>query len=111
MKLNKKLEIGIKAITALKKRNGFASASEILEESGTTINFLEQVMHNLKRGGLISVKRGPNGGYLLNNSESITAYSVAKAVGRFNDESSDYGNNTANVLQKNVMEAYKNTVL
>lgn len=111
MKLNKKLEIGINAVTALKKRDGFVRTKDIAKEIGTTVNFLEQVMRNLRTDGIVSVKRGPGGGYSLNKESDLTAYSVAKAVGRFSDNLKDGDVSLTAQLQKNILEAFRNTKL
>lgn len=111
MKLNKKLEIGINAVTALKKRDGFVRTADIADEIGTTVNFLEQIMRNLRTGGLVTVKRGPGGGYSLNKDSDLTAYSVAKAVGRFPDNLSEGDVDAPSQLRKNIVEAYRSTKL
>lgn len=111
MKLNKKLEIGINAVTALKKREGFVRTSDIAVEIGTTVNFLEQIMRNLRNGGIVSVKRGPGGGYSLNKESDLTAYSVAKAVGRFSDNLNEEDASLPAQLRKNIVEAFRSTKL
>ena len=111
MKLNKKLEIGINAVSALKKREGFVRTADIAGEIGTTVNFLEQIMRNLRTGGIVSVKRGPGGGYALNKESELSAYSVAKAVGRFQDNLVDGDVSLTAQLQKNILEAFRNTKL
>lgn len=111
MKLNKKLEIGINAVSALKKRDGFVRTSDIADEIGTTVNFLEQIMRNLRTAGIVIVKRGLGGGYSLNKEIDITAYSVAKAVGRFQSNLKDGDVSLTAQLQKNIIEAFRNTKL
>lgn len=111
MKLNKKLEIGINAVSALKKREGFVRTSDIALEIGTTVNFLEQIMRNLRTGGIVIVKRGPGGGYILNKEADLTAYSVAKAVGRFNEKVTDGDVSLTAQLRKNILEAFRITKL
>lgn len=111
MKLNKKLEIGINAVSALKKREGFVRTADIASEIGTTVNFLEQIMRNLRTDGIVTVKRGPGGGYSLNTEADLTAYSVAKAVGRFSNNLKDGDVSLTAQLQKNILEAFRNTKL
>jgi Rrf2 family protein len=112
MKLNKKLEIGINAVTALKKSgNGFVRTADLAKEIGTTVNFLEQIMRNLRTSGIVSVKRGPGGGYSLNRESEVCAYSIAKAVGRFNDNITDGDVSFTAQLRKNILEAFRNTKL
>lgn len=111
MKLNKKLEIGINAVSALKKREGFVRTSDIAEEIGTTVNFLEQIMRNLRTGGIVVVKRGPGGGHSLNKESELSAYDVAKAVGRFQDNLVDGDVSLNAQLRNNILEAFRNTKL
>lgn len=109
MKLNKKLEIGLNAVVALKKREGFVRTQDIASEVGTTVSFLEQIMRNLRTNGIVNVKRGPGGGYALNKESEITAYSVAKAVGRFDDDSIHLSGTPIGDLRMNLMNAYRQT--
>lgn len=114
MKLNKKLEIGINAIAALKKRGantGPVKTALLAEEIGTTPNFLEQIMRNLRVSGIVSVQRGPGGGYSLNHDPELTAYAVAKAVGRFPDNLNDGDASVPAQLRKNILEAFRSTKL
>lgn len=111
MKLNKKVEIGINAVGALKKREGFSSSKDLAAEVGTSVNFLEQIMRNLRQGGIVNVKRGPGGGYALNKENEVTAYSVAKAVGRFNDGVDAEDQSVSAQLRNNILQAYQNVKL
>lgn len=108
MKLNKKVEIGMNAITALRKRGGFVNAADIAIDVGTTVPFIEQIMRNLRVAGIVEVKRGPGGGYALNRDTALSAYSVAKAVGRFPDKIRSDGTLTSD-LMINILAAFKNT--
>lgn len=110
MKLNKKVEIGINAIGALKKRDGFATSKDLAPEVGTTISSLEQVMRNLRQGGIVTVKKGPGGGYCLNKDNEVTAYTVAIAVGRFGEvDASDQS--ASSQLRQSILQAYHNVKL
>jgi Rrf2 family protein len=111
MKFNRHLEIGINAVIALKKRNTPTRVQDLLEEVGTTQNFLEQVMRKLRVEGIVVSVRGPGGGYVLANTPTpITAYHVAKAVGRdFGVLSLDQA--PMDRLGKAITDAYLNTVL
>lgn len=111
MKLNKKLEIGINAVSALKGKEEFVKTSDIATQIGTTVNFLEQIMRNLRTGGIVNVKRGPGGGYSLNKDADLTALSVAKAVGRFPDNLPEGDVSLTAQLRKNIIEAFRNTKL
>jgi Rrf2 family protein len=65
--LSTKSEYAIKALVclALADGNGPVSAREISEFGGIPGKFLEQVMHDLRQGGLVSSQRGKGGGYRL----------------------------------------------
>lgn len=82
MKLNKKLELGISAVQALKQRGKPTRTVDLASEIGTTLHFLEQIMRNLRTAGIVTSIRGPGGGYTLNASTQVTALQVAQAVGR-----------------------------
>lgn len=110
MKVNKKLAIGIGVVSALKFANTHVRAQELARSANTTLNFVEQVLRELRLAGIVTVKRGPGGGYLLNSSTPVTAYHVAKAVG------GDFGTLSfdeapVSRLRKSIIEAYLNTTI
>lgn len=108
MKLNKKLELGINAVNALKKYETPVRTVDLAVEVGTTLHFLEQIMRNLRAAGIVTVKRGPGGGYLLSKDTEVNAYHVAKAVGRdFGILSLDEAPTSR--LSKALTEAFVNT--
>lgn len=111
MKLNKKLELGIKAVETLKTLGTEpVRTQDLAVQVGTTTNFLEQVMRNLRTAGIVTSVRGPGGGYLLTNTKPVTAFQVAQAVGRtFGNTKSD--NTPTSRLSRAVTEAFQNTVL
>jgi Rrf2 family transcriptional regulator, iron-sulfur cluster assembly transcription factor len=114
MKLNKKVELGINAVNALRKYENPVRTQDLAVEIGTTQHFLEQIMRNLRTANIVVSIRGPGGGYKLNGSfgatNTITAYDVAKAVGRdFGILSLDQA--PMNRLSKALTEAFLNTVL
>jgi len=111
MKLNKKLELGILAVNALKNRTTPTRTADLAVEIGTTVNFLEQIMRNLRTAGIVSVKRGPGGGYFLNSERSsVTAYDVATAVGRFGPTVVE-GTGATSRLRKSLIDAYLSTTI
>lgn len=109
--INKKLEIAINAVNALKKYPNPVRTEDLALEIGTTLHFLEQVMRNLRVAGIAISVRGPGGGYKLADSQTpVTAYHVAKAVGRdFGTLSLDQA--PVSRLSQALTEAYLNTVL
>jgi len=108
MKLNKKLEIGLKAIAILKSKSDFVRASDLAPKIGTTPNFLEQILRNLRTAKILTVKRGPGGGYMLNREIDLNAFIVAKAVGTLKDNLKGEEGSVLE-LRKNLLEAFKST--
>lgn len=110
MKLTRKLEIGINAVNVLKSKTGPTKVADMTTDVGTTVNFLEQIMRNLREAGIVSVKRGPGGGYILNKEVPVTAMQVAEAL-----KSAPVGNKMSldgtpvGRLNKALAEAFLNT--
>jgi Rrf2 family protein len=111
MKLNKKLEIALIALNALKTKETATKTADLAVEVGTTVHFLEQIMRNLRTANIVTVKRGPGGGYFFNKDlVELNAYRVAKAVGR------NFGNVTldnapTSRLSQSIVEAFLNTTI
>lgn len=65
--LSTKSDYAIKALVRLALANGDSpvQARDIVEYTGIPAKFLEQVMHDLRLGGLVTSQRGKGGGYLL----------------------------------------------
>jgi DNA-binding IscR family transcriptional regulator len=109
MRINKKLEIAINAVALLRGRAEPTCTSSLAAEVGTTVNFLEQIMRNLRMADIVQVKRGPGGGYYHPNRLGITAMEIAKAVGY--DVESDCGNMPSDQLKVNLTAAFMNTIV
>lgn len=110
MKMNKKLELGINSVSVLKNRETPMPIGELAVTVGTTANFLAQVLRSLRDAGVVEVKRGPGGGYTLVKTTAVTAYTVAKAVGRDFDVLS-LDESPKSRLAKAVVEAFENTTI
>jgi Rrf2 family protein len=65
--LSTKSDYAIKALVRLTLANGDGpvQARQISEFAGIPAKFLEQVMHDLRQGGLVHSQRGKGGGYVL----------------------------------------------
>ena len=112
MKLNKKVELGIKVLNALKTHNKLVRLSDLATEIGTTSVFLTQIMRNLRQADLVMVKRGPGGGYEFNKTiGDITAYQVARTVGRLSEEVNTNDTSPANKLRQSIVNAFLNTTI
>jgi Rrf2 family protein len=74
--LSTKSEYAIKALVclALADGRGPVAAREISEFGGIPAKFLEQVMHDLRQGGLVLSQRGKGGGYTLAADPSAVSF-------------------------------------
>ncbi len=65
--LSTKSDYAIKALVRLALANGDGpvQAREISDFAGIPSKFLEQVMHDLRQGGLVTSQRGKGGGYVI----------------------------------------------
>ena len=71
MNISKKAEYAIKAVINIARHtnNKPLQISEISKTESIPIKFLEQILLNLKNNGILTSKRGANGGYLLAKSK------------------------------------------
>lgn len=65
--LSKKTKYGIKALTYLAKRkeNCPVQISEIANHENISVKFLERILLELKKAGVLDSKKGKGGGYFL----------------------------------------------
>lgn len=85
MKLTSRGELGLKAVLELAKVEGSAtpglSAAEIARRCNASMKFLEQVMAQLKAGGLVVSRLGSRGGYrLTRDPEEIFVGEVSRLI-------------------------------
>ena len=80
MKVSLRSTYGIMAAVDLAMQNGSApiQAKSIARRQGIPARFLEQVLHAMKRAGLVSSLRGAQGGYVL--SKKASELSVAEIL-------------------------------
>ena len=74
--LSTKSEYAVKAMVRLALADGDApvQAREISEFAAIPAKFLEQVMHDLRQGGLVRSQRGKGGGYVLAVDPSAVSF-------------------------------------
>ena len=67
MKLSTRTRYGLRFLTYLgiKYGEGFVQLKEIAAEEAISLKYLEQIVRLLKSSGFITVQRGPQGGYAL----------------------------------------------
>jgi Rrf2 family iron-sulfur cluster assembly transcriptional regulator len=111
MKVTKKVEIGISAVSTLKSKVGRANAVELAVAAGTTRHFIEQVLNNLRKAKIVSSVKGPGGGYRLEKLR-VTAEDIALAVGeKFGTENQVLDGDLRLTLKLYIQNAYRNTMI
>ena len=70
MRLSKKAEYALRAMVAMGRRGQSrpVAIQELSESERIPVKFLEQILLELKKSGLLKSKRGVGGGYLLNRA-------------------------------------------
>lgn len=93
MKLSTRSTYGMRALVelALTSGRGPVSASFIAKRQDLSVAYLEQLLHRLKKRGLITSIRGPKGGYVLaRSSDQITMAQVVSVLdGRLDGNGKD----------------------
>jgi Rrf2 family iron-sulfur cluster assembly transcriptional regulator len=67
VRLNSKTSYGVQALydMAFHGDGRAVQAREVAERQGIPLRYLEQILQELRRAGLVAAKRGPGGGYAL----------------------------------------------
>ena len=78
MRLSTKARYGLRAICHIAHR-GYASAHVIAEQQSIPSRYLEEIIGELRKAGLVIGKRGPRGGYRLSRpaNEIVVADIIA----------------------------------
>lgn len=83
MQVPRKVDYGLRAVIYLSGQDPekCCSITEIAKQQGVPKKFLEKIIQDLMRGGLIKSKRGSCGGYTLARSaDAISLYDVIAAI-------------------------------
>jgi Rrf2 family protein len=83
MQIPRRVDYGLRAVIYLsvQDQEKCCSITEIAKQQGVPKKFLEKIIQDLMRGGLIKSKRGACGGYTLARSpEQISFYDVIAAI-------------------------------
>lgn len=83
MKISQRTTYGILAALDLALQNGASpvQAKSISRRQGIPLRFLEQVLHAMKKAGLVDSLRGAQGGYLLRKTpEAILLAEIVEAL-------------------------------
>ena len=83
MKLSTRSTYGMRALVelGLSGGRGPVSAAVIAKRQGLSVAYLEQLLHRLKRQGIVNSIRGPRGGYLLTKQpQRVTVGDVVRVL-------------------------------
>ena len=83
MKLSTRSTYGMRALVelALAQGRGPISASFIAKRQDLSVAYLEQLLHRLKKEGVVSSVRGPRGGYVLaKDAKHVTMAEVVRVL-------------------------------
>lgn len=83
MQISRRVDYGLRAVIYLsnQKPDACCSITEISRHQGVPRKFLEKIVQDLARRGLIKSKKGSCGGYALARApEKITFYEVIEAI-------------------------------
>src|SRR5437867_10449350 len=76
-----KADYAVRAAVELAAAGDMVTADQIAQAQSIPVNFLENILRDLRRAGLIESRRGQAGGYLLARSaDEISIADVIRAV-------------------------------
>lgn len=105
LKINRNMEVALSTIKAIRENGKNTTVKSVVEKTGESQHFVDQVANKLRRAGLITSHRGPGGGYTVEKTK-ITALDVAKALGF--DETEGVSA-TTRAVQAKILEALSTT--
>ena len=84
MKLSVKVDYACRVLAQLARQHGegrLAHIEELAKVEAVPANYLVQILSELRNGGLISSRRGKQGGYVLARApEKITLYEIVRLI-------------------------------
>lgn len=84
MKLSVKVDYACRVLAQLARHHGegrLAHIEELARIEAVPANYLVQILSELRNGGLITSRRGKQGGYVLSRPpEKITLYDIVKLI-------------------------------
>jgi len=83
MKLTTKTTYGLRAVAMLAadKNRRPVAVSDISKKEGIPEQYLVQLLHHLKKEGIVKSIRGPQGGYVLaKKPEELSVYDIVKVL-------------------------------
>ena len=81
MRTTAKADYAVRAAVELAAAGDMATAEQIARAQAIPLNFLENILRDLRRAGLVESRRGQSGGYLLARAaDEISIADVIRAV-------------------------------
>ncbi len=81
MRTTAKADYAVRAAVELAAVGDMITADQIAQAQGIPVNFLENILRDLRRAGIVESRRGQAGGYLLARpAEEISIADVIRAV-------------------------------
>ncbi|MDX6485038.1 MAG: hypothetical protein QOF43_191 [Gaiellaceae bacterium] len=81
MRTTAKADYAVRAAVELAAAGGLVTAEQIAQAQGIPANFLENILRDLRRAGIVDSRRGQQGGYVLARpAEEISIADVIRAV-------------------------------
>ncbi|MDO3676782.1 Rrf2 family transcriptional regulator [Paenibacillus ehimensis] len=80
MRISSRFTIAVHMLSLIHVRTDQLTSEQIADSVNTNPVFIRQISRLLKKSGLIDVKRGSGGAYLLKEVGAISLYDVYKAV-------------------------------
>ena len=81
MRTTAKADYAVRAAVELAAAGDLVTAEHIAQAQGIPVNFLENILRDLRRGGIVESRRGQQGGYTLAHpAEEISVADVIRAV-------------------------------
>lgn len=77
--LKRQTHLAVLAFDVLRSEHGRVSRADLARRTGTTANYLPQVMRPLIDAGWVTSQRGPDGGYAL-LGDDVTLLQIVEAV-------------------------------
>jgi Rrf2 family protein len=81
VRITAKADYAVRAAVELAAAGDMITADQIAQAQGIPVNFLENILRDLRRAGIVESRRGQAGGYLLAHpAEEISIADVIRAV-------------------------------
>jgi len=119
VRISQKLEYACRAIIQLAQHHDgetLTRLEELAQREAVSSSFLVQILNDLKRGGVVTSKRGKSGGYLLSRApKDISLLDITRAVepGMFiaNTTNDGESGNTVSQTWQQISEKFEKDLL